>query len=74
MADLSDLTPIQVRALIKLDTPGGNEDSVGRQIEELSDQILAAAFDMIPMGLVTSELGWRDTAWFRLTAKARALR
>lgn len=74
MTDLSDLTPIQIRALIKLDTPGGNEDSVGRQIEELSDQILQAAFEMIPLGLVTSELGWQNTAWFRLTPKGRAIR
>lgn len=69
----TDLTPIQIRALIKLDTPGGAEDSVGREIGELSDQILQAIFDMIPMGLVTSELGWRNTAWFRLTATGRAV-
>lgn len=70
----ADLTPMQIRALIKLDTPGGAVDSVGREIGELSDQILQAVFDMIPMGLVTSELGWRSTAWFRLTAKGRAMR
>lgn len=74
MVTLSDLTPIQIRALIKLDTPGGNTDSVGRQLEELSPPILAAVFELIALRLVTSELGWQNTAWFRLTPAGRAVR
>ncbi|WP_019997276.1 hypothetical protein [Aureimonas ureilytica] len=74
MPALSDLSTIQIRAMIKLDTPGGELDSVGRRIEELSPPILAAVFDLIELGLATSELGWGNTAWFRLTPKGRAVR
>ncbi|WP_062233162.1 hypothetical protein [Aureimonas sp. N4] len=74
MTALSDLSSIQIRALIKLDTPGGVEDSVGREIGELSDPMLAGVFGLIALGLATSEIGWRNTAWFRLTAKGRAVR
>ncbi|WP_156421600.1 hypothetical protein [Aureimonas sp. AU40] len=71
---LSDLTPIQMRALIRLDTPGGDPDSAGRRIEELSPQILMAVFELLELKLATSELGWQNTAWFQLTPKGRAVR
>lgn len=74
MPTLFDLTPIQIRALIKLDTPGGDVDSVGRRIEELSPKILLAAFHLITMGCVVRSSGWRGTLWFRLTPLGRAVR
>lgn len=74
MPTLSDLTPIQIRTLIKLDTPGGDVDSVGRRIEELSPKNLLAALHLIPMGCVVRSIGWRSSLWFRLTPRGRAIR
>ena len=74
MRGLFDLTPIQISALIKLDTPGGNVDSVGRRLDELSPKILLATLRMVPMGLVMRSVGWQGTLWFRLTTMGRAVR
>lgn len=73
MPALSDLTPIQIRALIKLDTPGGDVDSVGRRIEELSPKILLAALYLIPRGCVVRSIGWHGSMWFRLTPMGRSI-
>lgn len=69
-----DLTPIQISALIELDTPGGNVDSVGRRLDELSPKILLATLRMVPMGLVMRSVGWQGNLWFRLTPEGRAVR
>ncbi len=69
-----DLTPIQISALTKLDTPGGDVDSVGRRLEELSPKIMLAALRMISLGLVVRSADWQGNLWFRLTPEGRAVR
>ncbi|KQQ81920.1 hypothetical protein [Aureimonas sp. Leaf324] len=74
MPHLSKLTPIHIRALVRLDDGHGHMDSVGQEAERLSDAVLVACYELSRMGLVEASSGWRGTVWFRLTARGRTIR
>lgn len=67
---LKELSVAQVMLLGLLDD-APQEDSVGVETGDLSDAQLAQCLELHTLGLVSADIGWRDTCWFRLTPRGR---
>ncbi|WP_185983030.1 hypothetical protein [Aureimonas mangrovi] len=74
MTRLTDLSPAQIRLMIKLDDGFDREDSVGQEIGDLRpiDNLDVGA--MVRMGLVVADEGRGGQVWVRLTEKGRKVR
>ena len=73
MTRLSELSAAQIRMLIKLDDKFDHEDSVGREIGEMSYHERRTADSLVKLGLVELTRGRDLRFWFRLTEKGRDL-
>lgn len=68
---LTDLTPMQVRALALLEDGVSHYDSIGADAETLSRDVDEACVTLVHMGLVQLSFGWHGKTWFRLTERGR---
>jgi hypothetical protein len=68
---LTDLTPMQVRALYLLDDGASHYDSIGADAETLPREIDEACVALVDMGLGQLSFGWHGKTWFRLTEHGR---
>lgn len=55
---LTDLTPLQSRALALLDDGASHHDSIGADAETLPREIDEACVALVHMGLVQLSFGW----------------
>ncbi|WP_152047291.1 hypothetical protein [Aureimonas psammosilenae] len=71
---LSDLTPLQIRLMIRLDEDCESHDHVGRLRSEIPPFFAPAIASLCDLEIAEETAGWNGTSWIRLTGLGRRLR
>jgi hypothetical protein len=69
-----DLSPAQVEVMNRMAGWASDGETIGYMEDMLPARLLEAVAQLERLGLVRVDLGWRNTRWWHMTERGRAVR